>query len=243
MLFLLGGLSEGCMQGHVWRKRIGVQPYCNKPEPTTISPNLNLNLNWTSTALEHSHPPMSTQGRPSPYPKAYPLYYLGTSSREGGTEAPPTVCQIHKSLQWAQRRGTPPLMTLWSQNRSEGDLCSKDGQNLSHESKRDGGMQRVHWRNLKAGKIQKSQLLQASPFFFVQKKDRGLCPCQDYWYLNEHTVKMPTCSPSSPLLLTNSKEQNTSQKWTFDGGTTTSASRKGTSGRLPLPPPLASMNR
>ena len=43
--------------------------------------------------------------------------------------------------------------------------------------------------NLKAGKIHKSQSLQASPFFFVQMKDRGLCPCQDYRYLNEHTVK------------------------------------------------------
>ena len=43
--------------------------------------------------------------------------------------------------------------------------------------------------NLKAGKIQKSQSPQASPFFFIQKKDRGLRPCQDYQYLNEHTVK------------------------------------------------------
>ena len=42
--------------------------------------------------------------------------------------------------------------------------------------------------HLKSGKICKSQLPQASPFF-VQKKDGGLCPCQDYWYLNEHTVK------------------------------------------------------
>ena len=44
-------------------------------------------------------------------------------------------------------------------------------------------------KNLKVGKIRKSQLPQASPFFFVQKKDGGLCPCQDYQYLNEHMVK------------------------------------------------------
>ena len=44
--------------------------------------------------------------------------------------------------------------------------------------------------NLKAGKIRESQSPQASPFFFVQKKDRGLLhPCQDYQYLNEHTIK------------------------------------------------------
>ena len=43
--------------------------------------------------------------------------------------------------------------------------------------------------HLKSGKIWKSQSPQASPFFFVQKKDGGLRPCQDFWYLNEHTVK------------------------------------------------------
>ena len=43
--------------------------------------------------------------------------------------------------------------------------------------------------HLKSGKIRKSWSLQASPFFFVQKKDRGLRPCQDYQYLNKHTVK------------------------------------------------------
>ena len=44
-------------------------------------------------------------------------------------------------------------------------------------------------KNLKSKKIHKSQSLQASPFFFIQKKDGGLCPCQDYRYLNEHMVK------------------------------------------------------
>ena len=27
------------------------------------------------------------------------------------------------------------------------------------------------------------------PFFFVPKKDGSVRPCQDYWYLNSHTVK------------------------------------------------------
>ena len=44
-------------------------------------------------------------------------------------------------------------------------------------------------KHLKSGKIRKSQSPQASLFFFVQKKDGGLRPCQDYWYLNERTVK------------------------------------------------------
>ena len=42
---------------------------------------------------------------------------------------------------------------------------------------------------LKSGKIIPSKSPQASPFFFVPKKDGSVRPCQDYWYLNFHTVK------------------------------------------------------
>ena len=42
--------------------------------------------------------------------------------------------------------------------------------------------------NLAAGKIRPSNSPQASPFFFVKKKDGKLRPCQDYQYLNEHTT-------------------------------------------------------
>ncbi len=41
---------------------------------------------------------------------------------------------------------------------------------------------------LKKGYISRSKSPQASPFFFVEKKEAGkLCPCQDYRYLNEFT--------------------------------------------------------
>jgi len=43
--------------------------------------------------------------------------------------------------------------------------------------------------NLKEGKILPSKFLQASPFFFVLKKDGTFHPCQDYCYINSHTVK------------------------------------------------------
>ena len=43
--------------------------------------------------------------------------------------------------------------------------------------------------NLKTGWIWPSKSPQASPFFFVKKKDRKLRPVQDYWYLNKHTIK------------------------------------------------------
>ena len=43
--------------------------------------------------------------------------------------------------------------------------------------------------NLKMGKIRPSSLPQASSFFYMGKKDSGLRPCQDYRYVNEHTIK------------------------------------------------------
>jgi hypothetical protein len=43
--------------------------------------------------------------------------------------------------------------------------------------------------NLDKGYIRPSQSPMASPFFFVKKKDGKLRPCQDYRYLNEHTIK------------------------------------------------------
>ena len=43
-------------------------------------------------------------------------------------------------------------------------------------------------KHLKTGWIIPSKSPQASPFFFIPKKDRSLHPCQDYWYLNFHTV-------------------------------------------------------
>jgi Reverse transcriptase (RNA-dependent DNA polymerase) len=43
--------------------------------------------------------------------------------------------------------------------------------------------------NLEKGYIRPSQSPMASPFFFVSKKDGKLRPCQDYWYLNDWTLK------------------------------------------------------
>ena len=43
--------------------------------------------------------------------------------------------------------------------------------------------------NLDKGYIKSSESPMASPFFFVKKKDGKLRPCQDYWYLNNWTVK------------------------------------------------------
>jgi hypothetical protein len=43
--------------------------------------------------------------------------------------------------------------------------------------------------HLATGKIQPSKSPQAFPFFFVPKRDGSVRPCQDYRYVNSHTVK------------------------------------------------------
>ena len=44
-------------------------------------------------------------------------------------------------------------------------------------------------KNLQKEYIHPSQSSMASLFSFVRKKDRTLHLCQDYQYLNEHTIK------------------------------------------------------
>ena len=56
--------------------------------------------------------------------------------------------------------------------------------------------------NLKKGFIQPSHSPQASPFFFIAKKDsKALRPCEDYHYLNEYTIKNAYPLPSIDDLL------------------------------------------
>ena len=43
--------------------------------------------------------------------------------------------------------------------------------------------------NLKTGRIVPSKSPQAAPFFFVAMRDILLHPCQDYQYLNSHTIR------------------------------------------------------
>jgi hypothetical protein len=50
-------------------------------------------------------------------------------------------------------------------------------------------LDKVLKENLDKGYIKPSQSPMASPFFFVKKKDGKFWPCQDYWYLNDWTVK------------------------------------------------------
>ena len=74
---------------------------------------------------------------------------------------------------------------------------------------------------LEQGCIWPSTSPAASAFFFVKKKDGGLCPCIDYRGLNVIIKKLPYPSPLVPVALESGRE---------------------TSGRLPLSPQRGTMN-
>ena len=86
---------------------------------------------------------------------------------------------------------------MGSQNRIERNICNKIFQNVQPDprgTERTGQISKGNF--LEKGYIRPSQSPMASPFFFVNKKDGKLRPCQDYRYLNEHTIKN-----AYPLLL------------------------------------------
>ena len=60
--------------------------------------------------------------------------------------------------------------------------------------------------HLKMGQIVPSKSPQASPFFFVPKKDGTLQPCQDYRYFNTHTIHNGYPLPLIPELIDDMKD-------------------------------------
>ena len=72
--------------------------------------------------------------------------------------------------------------------------------------------------HLKTGQIVPSKFPQASPFFFVPKKDGILCPCQDYCYLNSHTVQNAYPLPLVPELINDMKGSTLFTKFNICGG-------------------------
>ena len=90
--------------------------------------------------------------------------------------------------------------------------------------------------NLKTGRIQPSKSLQASPFFFIKKKDGKLRPVQDYQYLNNHMVKNAYPLPLVSNLVNNLRCFSCFTKFNVHWGTTTSASKTVTNGKPHLLP-------
>ena len=59
---------------------------------------------------------------------------------------------------------------------------------------------------------------QASPFFFVPKKDGTLHPCQDYRYLNSHTIRNAYPLPLIPELIDDMKDSTLFTKFDIRWG-------------------------
>ena len=72
--------------------------------------------------------------------------------------------------------------------------------------------------HLRTGQIVPSKSPQASPFFFVPKKHGTLHPCQDYHYLNSHTVQNTYPLPLIPELINDMKESTLFTKFDIHWG-------------------------
>ncbi len=92
---------------------------------------------------------------------------------------------------------------------------------------------------LQQGYIRPSTSPAALSFFFVSKKDGGLRPCIDYRALNKITVKFRYPLPLVPAALEHLREPPSSPSWTSAVHITSSGYARGTSGRLPSLPLLA----
>ena len=96
--------------------------------------------------------------------------------------------------------------------------------------------------HLKMGWIVPSKSPQAAPFSFVLKKDGTLCPCQDYHYLNSHTIHNRYPLPLIPELIDNMKDSTLLPNSMSDGDTITFAFKKRINGRLHSSLPSVSSN-
>ena len=72
--------------------------------------------------------------------------------------------------------------------------------------------------HLKTGRIIPSKSPQASPFFFVPKKDGTLRPCQDYRYLNSFTIQNAYPLPLIPELIDDMKDSTLFTKFDIRWG-------------------------
>ena len=66
---------------------------------------------------------------------------------------------------------------------------------------------------MEKGYIWKFKSPYASAFFFIKRKDGKLCPIQDYWKLNQYTVRNKYPLPLIPELITQVKDVNVFSKF------------------------------
>ena len=73
-------------------------------------------------------------------------------------------------------------------------------------------------KHLRTGQIVLSKSLQASPFFFIPKKDGTLCPCQDHQHLNLFTIHNAYSLPLIQDLIDDMKDSTLFTKFNIQWG-------------------------
>ena len=96
---------------------------------------------------------------------------------------------------------TPKIAKIYSLNPTEMETCKAFVE-----------------EHLKTRQIVPLKFPQASPFFFIPKKDGTLHPCQDYHYLNSHTVRNIYPLPLIPKLIDDMKESTLFTKFDIHWG-------------------------
>ena len=101
---------------------------------------------------------------------------------------------------------------------AEGAPKAIDCKIIPTTAEEDEVLQKFLKEQLEKGYIWKSKSLYASAFFFIKKKDGKLWPIQDYWKLNEYTIKNKYPLPLIPELITRVKKVNIFSKFDIRWG-------------------------
>ena len=185
------------------------------------------------------------RGRSSFPEKAHLVYLHGPSYWESRTETSSSVCPtVYTKVFDEPKTGKLPPRRPFDHaiDLLKDTFVPKVAKAYPLNPKEMDGCKEFIDEHLKSGKIWKSQSPQASPFFFVQKKDGGLHPCQDYQYLNEHTVKNAYLLSLISTLIDKLKGAKVFSKMDIQWGYNNIWIKEGTSGKLPSSLPTGSMS-
>ena len=130
--------------------------------------------------------------------EAYPVYHPCSSSGEGGTEASPAYAKYAKVFDEPGEGELPPQWPFYHAIDLKDLFIPNVAKTYPMNPEEMKACKEFLDENLKAGKIQKSQFPQASPFFFVQRRMEAFGLARTTGISMSIQSKMPFCFPSSP---------------------------------------------
>ena len=117
---------------------------------------------------------MSIGGKPSSHQETHALHGLSSSHRKGGTKLPPQYAKYAGVFEEPGEGELPPQQPFDHRIELKETFVPKVAKSYPMNLKEMEACKAFIDEHLKSGKIRKSRSLQASPIFFVQKKDGGL---------------------------------------------------------------------